>query len=154
MILALTLGDETTGTVDTSRVELHELEVLQREASPRNHRVAITRARVCTRAREVRATVPTGREHGLVCTEAVERTVLHVERHDTDTLAVLHDEIKSEVLDEEVGVVAERLAVECVEKRVTGTVRGGSAAVRLAALAELERLATECTLVDLALLCS
>ena len=105
-----------------------------------------------TRAAEVCTAVAAGSEHGLVRTESVQGAVLHVQRHDTDTLAVLHNEIKREVFDEEVGVVAERLAVECVEKRVTGTVRGGSAAVRLAALAELERLATECTLVDLALL--
>ena len=42
-------------------------------------------------------------------------TILHVERDDTDTLAVLHDQVKREVLDEEVGVVAEGLAIECVQ---------------------------------------
>ena len=61
MILALTLGDETTGTVDASGVELHELEILQRKARTRNHRVTVTRARVRTRAAEVRTAVPTGR---------------------------------------------------------------------------------------------
>jgi hypothetical protein len=84
--------------------------------------------------------------------EAVEGAVLEVEGNDTDTLAVLHQEVDREELDEEVGVVAERLAVEGVEKSVAGTVGSGGAAVGLATLAELERLTTEGTLVDLALL--
>ena len=85
-------------------------------------------------------------------TETVERAVFHVQSHDTDALAALHDEVKGEVLDEEVGVVTEGLAVEGVEERVAGTIGGGGAAVGLATLAELEGLTTERTLVDLALL--
>ena len=135
-------------------MELDELQILQRKTSTSNHSVTVTRASVCTRAAEVGTSVTTSCQNGLVGTEAVEGTVLHVQSNDTDTLAVLHDEIKREVFDEEVGVMAERLAVESVEERVTGTVRRRGAAVCLAALAELERLATECTLVDLALLCS
>jgi len=38
-------------------------------------------------------------------TETVKSSILHVEGNDTNTLSVLHDEIKSEVFDEEVGVV-------------------------------------------------
>ena len=78
--------------------------------------------------------------------------VLEVEGDHTHALAVLHDEIEREVLDEEVGVVAEGLAVEGMEEGVTGTVGGGGATVRLTTLAVLQRLATEGALVDLALL--
>ena len=84
-------------------------------------------------------------------TETVERAVFHVQSHDTDALAALHDEVKGEVLDEEVGVVTEGLAVECVEECVAGTVRRRSTTVRLTALAKLQRLSTESALVDLAL---
>ena len=148
----LTLGDEAAGTVDTGGVELHELKVLQGETGTRNHRVTVTRARMRTRAGEVRTAVTTGREDGLVRTEAVKRTVFHVERDDTDALAVLHNQVKGKVLDEEVGVVTEGLAVECVEESVTGTVGGGSTTVRLTTLTVLERLPAESALVDLALL--
>ena len=133
-------------------MELHELKILQREAGARNHRVTVTRARVRTRATEVCATVTAGREHGLVRAEPVERAVLHVESHDADTLAVLHDQVEREVLNEEVGVVTERLAVERVEESVASTVCRSRAAVGLATLAVLEGLATERALVDLALL--
>ena len=85
-------------------------------------------------------------------TETVERAVFHVQSHDTDAFAALHDEVKGEVLDEEVGVVAEGLAVEGMEEGMAGTVGGSSAAIRLTTLAVLQRLATEGALVDLALL--
>ena len=86
------------------------------------------------RAREVRATVATSREHSLMRAEAVKGTVLHVERDDTNALAVLHNQVEGEILDEEVGVVTEGLAVECVEEGVTGTVGSSRASVCLAAL--------------------
>ena len=113
--MGLTLGDETASAIDTGRVELHELEILERETGARDHGVTVTRASVCGRAGEVRASVTAGGEDGLVRTEAVQGAVLHVERDDTGALAILHDQIESEVLDEEVGVVAEGLAIERVQ---------------------------------------
>ena len=149
----LAFGDEAASAVDTRGVELHELKILQRETSTGDHGVAITRASVRTRAREVRATVATSREHSLMRAEAVKGTVLHVERDDTDALDVLHNQVEGKVLDEEVGVVTEGLTVEGVKEGVAGTVGRGGATVGLATLAELEGLTTERTLVDLALLC-
>jgi hypothetical protein len=85
--------------------------------------------------------------------EAVQGTVLHVECNDTDTLTILHDQVKSEVLDEEVGVVTEGLAVEGMQESVSGTVSGCCTPVGLASLAVVERLSTECSLVNFTLLC-
>ncbi len=152
MHVTRTLSDEAAGTVDTSRVELDELEILQREASTRDHGVTVTCASVRTRAAEVCTTVSAGSEHGLVGAEPVERAVLHVQGHDADALAVFHDQVKREVLDEEICVVPEGLAVERVEEGVAGTVGSSCATVCLAALAVLERLATKSALVDLAFL--
>ena len=147
-----TLSDQATSTVDTRWVELDELEILEGKTGTSNHGVTVTRARVRRGAAEVRSSVPTRRENGLVRAEAVKGAVLEVEGDHTHTLAVLHDEIEREVLDKEVGVVAEGLAVEGMEEGVTGTVGGGGATVRLTTLAVLQRLATEGALVDLALL--
>ena len=149
---ARTLCDETTGTVDASGVELHELEILQRKSGARNHGITVTGASVCTRAAKVRTAVTAGSEDGLVCAESVQGAVLHVQCHYTDALAALHDEVQSEVLDEEVGVVAQRLAVKGVQESMSGTISGSSAAVGLATLAELKRLTTKGALVDLAFL--
>lgn len=133
-------------------MELHELQILEGQTGTGDHGITVTRAGVRTCAAEVRTPITTSREDGLVCPEAVERAVLHIQCDDADTLAVLHDQVEREVFNEEVRVVAEGLAVEGVEKGMSGTVRRGSAAVRLATLAELERLTTERTLVDLALI--
>lgn len=67
---------------------------------------------MCTRAAKVSSSIATGSQDSLVSSEAVEGAIFHVECNDTNTLAVLHDQVKSKVLDEEVGVMAERLAVE------------------------------------------
>lgn len=133
-------------------MELDELQILQRKSSTDDHSVTISRASVGTCAAEVGSSVTTGSQNGLVRTEAVQGTVFHVERNDTDTLAVLHDQVQREVLDEEVRVVAQRLAVESVENGVSSSVSGSGATVGLATLAVLEGLSTEGALVNLAFL--
>jgi len=78
---------------------------------------------VGTRAAKVRTPITSGRQDSLVRPESVKSAVLHVEGNDTNALTVLHDQIKGKVFNEEVGVVAERLAVESVQQGMTGTVR-------------------------------
>lgn len=148
----LTFGNQASSTVDTSGVELHEFQILQRKTSTGDHGVTVTRASVCRRAREVGSSVSTSGEDSLVRTEAVEGSVLHVEGNDTNTLAVLHDQVQREVFDEILRVMSQRLSIESVENGVAGTISSGSATVSLATLAELEGLSTESTLVDLAFL--
>jgi hypothetical protein len=87
-----------------------------------------------------------------VSPETVERTVFHVERNDTNTLAILHDQVQGKIFDEEIRVVSERLAVKGVEEGVASTVSSRSATVRLTTFAILQRLTTKGTLVDLPLL--
>jgi hypothetical protein len=102
--------------------------------------------------RKVGPTITSGSQDSLVRSESVERSILHVEREHTDTFTVLHEQVERKVFDEEVGVVAERLAVEGVKNGVTRSVGGGGAPVSLSSLSELERLSTKGSLVDLALL--
>ena len=105
-----------------------------------------------TRAAEVGTSIAARSEHGLVRAEAVECAVLHVEGDHANTLAILHDEVEREVLDEEVGVVSEGLTIEGMKNGVPGSVGCGCTTVCLSTLPELQRLTTECALVDLALL--
>jgi len=73
---------------------------------------------------------PSGSENGLVRPESVKGSVLHVQGENSDTLSLGgHEEIKSEVLDEEVGVVLERLSVEGVQHGVSSSIGGGGASV-------------------------
>ena len=149
-LAARALGDEAPGAVDAGGVELDKLLILHGETRARHHRVTVSRARVRGRRGEVRASVASRRQHRLVRPEPVEGSVLHAHRDDADALTLVHDEIKREVLHEELGVVLERLSVEGVKHRVSSPVRGARAPVRLATLAVVQRLAPEGALVDLA----
>jgi ribosomal protein S6E (S10) len=82
----------------------------------------------------------------------MERSVFHVERDHTDTLAVLHEQIERKVFDEKVGVVSEGLSVQSVQDGVTCSISGGGTSVGLSTLAVLEGLTTERSLVDLSFL--
>jgi hypothetical protein len=125
------LSDQASSTVDTCGVELDKLQILERKAGTSDHGVTITSASVGRGAGKVGTTVSSCGKDSLVSTEAVKSTILHVQCNDTTALAILHDEIHSKVFNEEVGVVAKRLAIERVKNRVTGTISDGSATVSL-----------------------
>jgi hypothetical protein len=144
-----TLGDQTTGTIDTSGVELDEFEILVGKTSTSNHSHTVTSASVGGGTAEVGTAVTTSGEDGVVGEESVESTILLVVGEDTTALAVLHDQVEGEVLDEVVGVVAERLPIESVQQGVAGTVSSSAATVGLASLSVLLRLTTEGTLVTI-----
>jgi hypothetical protein len=100
-----TLSDQAAGTVYTSWVELDELQILVRKTSTGNHSHSVTGASMRRCAREVSTPVASSGQNSVVCAESVESSILLVISKDTLTLAVLHNEIKSEVLNEVVGVV-------------------------------------------------
>jgi hypothetical protein len=148
-----TLGDQATGTIDTSGVELNELEILVRQASTGNHSHTVTSAGVGRRAAEIGTSVSSGSQDGVVGEEAVQGAVLLVVGEDTAAFSVLHDEIQGEELDEVVGVVAQGLSIESVQKSVSGSVSRGAASVSLSTLAVVLRLATESSLVTRIVIC-
>lgn len=77
----------------------------------------------------------------------------HALTDDTAARAVLiHDEVKSKVLDEELRIVFHGGPVKRMEHCVACPVGGRAASVRLPPFAEVETLASKRTLVDLALL--
>src|SRR6185312_5982044 len=150
-LAARALGDETARPVDPSGMELDEFHVLQTQARPQRHGVAVTGTGMRRRAGEVRAPVAAGGENGHVRTEAMQLAFHHVERDHAAAGAVLHDEIDREIFDEESGRAPDRLLIERVQHRVPGTVRSGAGALR-DALAELRRHAAEGPLIDAPLL--
>src|SRR5579864_7669810 len=84
-------------------------------------------------------------------TEAVDGTVVELERDDAAATALVHDEIEDEKLDEELGRMLERGAVERVQHGMAGAVGRRAGALR-GALAEMRGHAAERALVDLAVL--
>ena len=134
-------------------MELDELHVLERQAGARDHAVAVAGAGVGRGRGEVGAAVAAGREHRELGAEAVERAVDEVPGdHALHRAVVAHQQVDGKILDEELGVVAERLAVERVEDGVAGAVGDGAGALHRRAVAELGHVAAEGALVDLAAL--
>ena len=106
---------------------------------------------MCARTTKVGSPISASSQNSLVGTEPVKSTIFQVQCDDSNALAFVHDKIQSEVLDKEVGVVSERLAVKGVQDGVAGAIGGGSATVCLTTLPKLQRLTTECALVDLSI---
>lgn len=147
-----TFRDKASSAVDTGRVELNEFKILKRKTSAHDHSITVTGASVRTSATEVSTSVSSGGQNSLVGPESVQCTIFHVESNHTNTFAILHYKIQGEIFDEKVRVMTERLAVERVKKRVPCSVGGSSTAICLTSFAEFQRLATESTLINLALL--
>ena len=78
-------------------------------------------------------------------------TVLEAQRQDTLAFStgLIHNQIQRKVLDEELAVVPHRLAVQRVEHSMSRPVCRSGTPISLATFAEIERLPTEGTLVDL-----
>src|SRR5690606_26362401 len=93
-----------------------------------------------------------GGQHRAVAAEQVQRALAQVQRQHAAAGAVgVHDQVESEVFDEEFGVVRQRLLVQRVQDRVAGAIGRGAGALR-GALAVLGGHAAERALVDLAFL--
>ena len=67
---------------------------------------------MCTSTAEVGSPISTSSQNGLVGSEPVKSTILHVQSDDSNAFTLVHDEIESEVLDKKVGVVSERLTIK------------------------------------------
>ncbi len=147
------LGDQAAGAVDAGRVELHELHVLQRQARAQRHAAAVAGTGMRRGGGEIGAAVAAGGQHRALGAEQVQRAVAHVDRQHAAAGALgIHDQVEREILDEELGVVRQRLLVERVQDGVAGAVGGGASALRRRALAVLRGHAAEGALVDLAFL--
>ena len=132
-----TLSDQATSSVNTSWVELNELQILVRKTSTGDHSHSVSGTGVGGCAGEVGSSVTSSGKNGVVSTESVESSILLVVGKDTLALSVLHDQVQGEVLNEVVGVVAEGLSVKGVKKGVSGSVGSGAASVGLPSLSEL-----------------
>ena len=69
------LCHQTAGPINSSRVELHELQVLHRQALTDDHRASVASASVRGRARLIRAAVASGCEAGVARSDPVNRPV-------------------------------------------------------------------------------
>ena len=123
----------------------------KRQAGAQHHGVAVARAGMGRGGGEIGASVAAGGENGHLGAEAVDLAGGDVERDDAAAAPLLHDQVEGEILDEEVGLVADRLAIHGVQHGMAGAVRGRAGALG-DALAVIGGHAAERALVDLAFL--
>ena len=147
------LGDENAGAINARGVELHEFHILQRQAGAGHHAIAVAGAGMGRGGGKVGAAIAAGRQHNHLGAEAVQRAVVELPGDDALALAVFaHDQVEGKVLDEELRVVLDRLAIERVEDRVAGTVGRGAGALHRRAIAEFGHMTAERALINLAIL--
>ena len=141
-------GDQAARTVDAGGMELHELQILQRQARAQHHAATVAGAGVGRGTGEIGATIAAGGQDDHLRPEQVQGTVGQVPAEHAGACAfIVHDQVDGEILDEEMRVVLQRLAIERVQHGVTGTVGGGAGPLRGCPLTELRCHAAEVTLV-------
>ena len=132
-------------------MKLDEFHVLQRQPGAQHHGVAVAGAGVRRGAGLVDPAASARRDNGHVGAEAVDRSVLETPGEQAAADAILvHQQVESEILDEEARLVLQALLVERVQDRVAGAIRRGAGPIRHVALGIFRRVAAEPPLVDLA----
>ncbi|RUP44237.1 hypothetical protein BC936DRAFT_149729 [Jimgerdemannia flammicorona] len=152
--MAPTLSDQAPSAINPCWMELYKLEILQRQPRPRDHSISIARTSMRRRTAEIRPSIPSRSQYGIMRLEPMQRPIFLIKGDDAPAHAVFHDEIERKVLNKEVCVVLEGLTVECVKHGVASPIRHRRTPVRLPALAILERLPAKGPLIDLALICA
>src|SRR5580658_5738224 len=94
------LSDQTTSSINTSWMELDELQILIWQASTSHHGHTVTCTRVCRCTAEICTTITAGCQNSIVGAESVERAILLVVGKHTLALTILHYQVESEVFDE------------------------------------------------------
>mmetsp|Transcript_34818 Transcript_34818/g.42009 ORF Transcript_34818/g.42009 Transcript_34818/m.42009 type:complete len:352 (+) Transcript_34818:867-1922(+) len=149
------LSNQAASTIDACWMELHKLQILEGEPSTSDHCIAVSSAGMCRGGREVGTSISTGCQDSLCRLEAMNCAVLHTHCDDTNAVSlVVHNQVKREILDKELGVVLQSLAVQGVEHRVPSAIGSTSAAISLATVAKVQALSTKSALVDFTFLCA
>ena len=133
-------------------MKLNEFHILERQAGANDHGVAVAGAGVSAGAREVGAAIAARGDDRLLGADTVNAAILEAPSHDAAADAIIHDEVEREVLDEELGGMAQRLPIERVQHGMAGAVRGGASPERRGAIPEIGRHAAEGTLIDFSVL--
>jgi hypothetical protein len=103
-------------------MELNELQILKRKSSTRHHGVTVTSASVSRSTRKEGSTITTGSENSVLGSETMDGSVLQTKSDHATAFAFLHQQIQSKVFDEVIAIVAKRLSIQGVKKRIASTI--------------------------------
>lgn len=145
------LSHEASSTINTSRMELDELGVLDSESSTSDHTTTVTSAGVSGGATLVSSTVTTSGKDSLVGTHSMDGSISHVVSHNSldGSIDGGLDQVHSEVFDEEDGIVTKGTSHQGVKHRVTSPIGDAAASVGLSTFTIVLGLSSKGSLVDL-----
>src|SRR3546814_5229908 len=139
-LAARAFGDQAAGTIDAGRMKLHELHILQRDASAQRHAVAVAGAGMRRSGGEIGAAVTAGGKNRLLGAITMQLAGRQIPGHDATASAVLvHQQIERKEFDEEFRPGLQRLLIQRVQHGMTGTVGSGAGALRRWACTVLRR---------------
>ena len=121
-LAAAALGDQDPARVHRRRVELHELDVLQRQPGAQRHRHPVAGAGVGVRGRAVEAADAAGGEQDGLAAERLQAAVEEVPGDHALAAALVLDELPREVLLVDRDVSLDELLVEHLDQDVAGDV--------------------------------
>ena len=132
-------------------MKLHKLHILKRQAGTDNHGRAVAGAGVRRGCREIGAPVTAGCQNNLLGLKTVNGAVLHAHGRHANAAVFVHNQIKREIFDKKLSIVAQRLTIQRVQNGVAGAV-GRRAGALGNAFAEIRRHAAKGTLINFAFL--
>mmetsp|Transcript_22976 Transcript_22976/g.35408 ORF Transcript_22976/g.35408 Transcript_22976/m.35408 type:complete len:259 (+) Transcript_22976:781-1557(+) len=149
------LGNQTSGPVDTGGMKLHKLRILIGQTGPHGHGIPVSCTSMCACAAEVGSTVPSRGQYSVFGMDPMEGPILHIQRRDTRTDAlIVHHQIHGKVFDEVRSIKRQRSAIQSMQHGMTGTVGRTGTPIRLTAFPKVQTLPTKGSLINLAILCA
>lgn len=112
-------------------MELNELHVRQWETGSGNHSSTVTGAGVGWGAGLIGSSVTSSCDDGVQGSDSVDGSISDWHDGDTSADSVVHDQVQSEILDEESAVVGQGSAEEGMEHSMTGSVGDGTGSIGL-----------------------
>ena len=147
-----TLGNQTAHAINAGGVKLHKFHILQRQTGAQHHAIAVARAGMGRRRREIGAAITAGCQNCLMGAETVNGAIFHRECHHAAAHTIFHDQIKGKILDEEFRLVAQRLAIQRMQHGMARAVGSSAGALGRRAVAEILHHAAERALINPAIL--
>lgn len=147
-------GYQTARPINTRRMKLHKLHVLQRKICSGNDSSSIASACVCWRAVLISSAKPTCRYHNRLASKSVNSAILHTKTNDSFAYRLIHEQIKDEIFYKKLAVVSHWLSEQCVKHWVSGSVSHAASSVCLASFSIFKGLTPKCSLINLSLFVS
>jgi hypothetical protein len=146
---ATTFRHETARAINARGMELHKFVILTGQSGPQRHGISIASTSVRRGTTEISPAISTSRQDSILGKDAMNCSIFHIERHDSDTSATgIHEQLQTKVFNKVGGIKGQRSSVQGMEHGMSGPIGRGGTPMRLSALAKMQRLAAKGALIN------